>query len=150
MPTSDERSIPVREKLSEERPGFVRRFHLIYFEDDVKKDLTFYLQPGMYDDGRLGEVFITGERQGDFMRGALDALAVMISISLQHGVPLKTITAKLRGNTFGPSGLTGDPEFRRCTSVFDLIAQYLDATFPDGLYKGVAQPAAAPLLAVAK
>lgn len=155
MPTNDVRSTPVREKLSSERPGFIRRFHLVYFEKDeetgkdVKKELTFYLQPGMYEDGRLGEIFIVGEKQGDFIRGALDALATMISLGLQHGVPLKTITAKLRGNTFGPSGLTGDQEFRRCTSVFDLIAQYLDAKFPDGVYVGAQEPAA-PQLAVVK
>lgn len=147
MPTS-ERTIPVREKLLSERPGFVRRFHLVYFEDEVKKELTFYIQPGMYEDGRLGEIFITGSYQNDLIRGALDSMAMMLSLGLQHGVPLQTMTAKLRHNAFGPAGLTGDPEFRRCTSVFDLIAQYLDAKFPGGRYvagqpETVAEPAAA-------
>jgi ribonucleoside-diphosphate reductase alpha chain len=145
MPTS-EKDIPVREKLSSERPGFTRRFNLVYFEDNdkgerVKKELTFYIKTGLYDDGRLGEIFITCTYKDDFIRGAMDAMATMVSLGLQHGVPLKTITEKLRHNTFGPSGLTGDQEFRRCTSVFDLIAQYLDAKFPNGKLIGMPEAA---------
>ena len=141
MPTVEERIVPVREKLPDERPSFIRRFHIQYFETDeetgvkTKRDLKFYIQPGMYEDGRLGEVFIKGEKQGGLISGALDAMAMVISIGLQHGVPLQLLTAKLRNNRFGPSGLTGDSEFRSCTSIFDLIAQYLDRTFPDGCYQ---------------
>lgn len=133
---------PVRDKLPVERAGLVRRFHIVYFEDDevtgkqVRRDLKFYIQPGLYPDGRLGEILIKGEKQGGMISGALDAMATMISISLQHGVPLASLTCKLRGCMFGPSGLTGDQEFPRCTSMFDLIAQYLDKRFPDGKYVG--------------
>jgi len=141
MPTS-EKDIPVRQKLLSERPGFTRRFNLVYFEDSdkgerVKKELTFFIKTGMYDDGRLGEIFITCSYQDGFIRGALDSMAIMMSMALQNGVPLQQLTEKLRWCTFGPSGLTGDPEFRRCTSVFDLIAQYLDAKFPNGRYGGM-------------
>jgi ribonucleoside-diphosphate reductase alpha chain len=133
---------PVRESLPVERPSLTKRFNLVYFVDDemtherVKQELTFYVQPGMYSDGRIGEVFIRGAKQGGLISGALDAIAMMISIGLQHGIPLQVLTSKLRHHQFGPGGLTGDPEFRTCSSMFDLIAQYLDSRFPGGVYLG--------------
>lgn len=145
-----ERPELMREKLDSVRPSIVRRFHLHYFETDddtgiqVKKELKFYIRPGMYADGRIGEIFIDGDKQGGLIKGAMDAMATVMSIALQHGVPLQSLTAKLRGATFGPSGLTGDAEFRRCSSVFDLIAQYLDAKFPNGRLAGVPEPAVEP------
>lgn len=140
MPTSERVSQPVREKLPGTRPSFVRRFHIRYVEDDetgkkVAKELKFYLQPGMYDDGRLGELLIRGDKEGGLLSGALNALGTMISLNLQHGVPLKLIIEHLRHQKFGPSGFTGDQEFKSCSSLFDLIAQYLQARFPDGKYK---------------
>jgi ribonucleoside-diphosphate reductase alpha chain len=137
MPTSERP--PVREKLPSERPGFTRRFSVNYLVPDpanagkmISQELTFYVQPHMYDDGRLAEVFIKGAKQGELLSGALDMMATMISIGLQYGIPLQLITSKLRNHRFGPGGFTGDPEFHSCTSVFDLIAQYLDKKFPDG------------------
>lgn len=139
--STSERVAVLREKLDDERPGFIRRFHLKYIDKDeetgkeVIKDLKFYIQPHMYTDGRIGEVFIKGEKQGGLISGALDAMATMISLGLQHGVPLQLITAKLRNNKFGPAGFTGDQEYHSCSSMFDLIAQYLDRTFPDGKFQ---------------
>jgi ribonucleoside-diphosphate reductase alpha chain len=72
---------------------------------------------------------------GDLITGALDALAMSMSIGLQHGVPLELFTSKLRGlHGFGPHGFTGDAEYVSCTSLFDLVAQYLTKTFPNGRY----------------
>lgn len=138
--STSERPQPVREALPSERPSFTRRFNLVYFEDDentgkrAKKELTIYIQPGMYSDGRLGEVFLKGAKQGEMLSGALDVAAMMLSLGLQHGIPLQSLTAKLRNTRSGPGGLTGDKEYHSCTSVWDLIAQYLDRTFPDGVY----------------
>jgi len=122
-----------RETLPGERNAFTRKFVIRYIdENEAKCELKFYVLAGMYEDGRLGEIFIRGDRVGSFITGALDALAMTISLGLQHGVPLNVFTAKLRHNRFGPSGFTGDPDFPSCTSAFDLIAQYLDRKFPDG------------------
>jgi hypothetical protein len=42
---------------------------------------------------------------------------------------LPLFISKLRHNHFGPSGFTGD---KACTSLFDLLAQWLAVTFPEG------------------
>ena len=89
---------------------------------------------GEYPDGSLGEVFVSVARTGTAMRSALDALAITISLGLQHGVPLGTFTAALRGIDFQPRGVVSDcGEVTRATSVIDLLAQHLEAHYePDG------------------
>lgn len=122
------------EKLPDDRESRTRKFAIKYQDDETKepRKLKFFIIAGMYADKRIGEVFIRGDKIGGFISGALDALAMTISIGLQHGVPLQAITGKLRYNQFGPSGFTGDTTFRSCTSMFDLVAQWLDYEFPDG------------------
>jgi hypothetical protein len=123
-----------RETMPGIRASITRKFTIRYIDEDgvTPRELKFYLIAGTYDDKRLGEVFIRGDRLGGFISGALDAVAMTISIGLQYGVPMIAITSKLRHNRFGPSGFTGDKDFPSCTSVFDLIAQFLEHQFPDG------------------
>ncbi len=151
-----------RGRLPMERPSITKRFELRYVDQDPKRTkrvLKLYLVAGMYADTAIGEIFIKAEdrpaetvddnKQEDrdsippLTVGALDSLAMAISVGLQHGVPLKTLTSKLKNNKFGPNGFTGDPDIRSYTSVFDLIAQWLDLRFPDGklaVMKGPNEP----------
>ncbi len=120
----------MRQRLSDVRPGLTRKFRIKYVDDlNTPRVLKFYVQTGLFPDGKLGEIFIRGDKMGDFNSGALDALATIMSIALQHGVPLRDMTTKLRNHRFGPAGFTGDAEFHSCTSMFDLIAQWLDRKF---------------------
>lgn len=91
--------------------------------------LKFYVTAGMYPDGALGEIFIRANRVGSFMSGALDMVAMVTSLALQHGVPLASITSKMRYSRFPPNGFTGDPEFPSCASPFDLLSAFLDRRF---------------------
>ena len=121
---------PVRTHLPPERKAITRTFRIKYKHKDGSDDeMHIYITAGVFEDGRLGEVFIKADRMGSLARGALDALGIMISIMLQSGISLETITAKLRHTRYEPSGWTGDPEFRNCTSVLDLVAQWLEARF---------------------
>lgn len=126
-----------RERLPSERPSITKHFAISYAEDgsDGKleaKRLKFYVTVGLYDDTRAGEVFIRGDKMGHLISGALDSLVMMMSVGLQYGVPLSVLTEKLRFARFGPAGSTGDPRFPRCSSMFDLLAQWLDYKFPNG------------------
>lgn len=127
------------EKLPDERPAITRKFQIKYVDESGQAQvLKFYVQVGMYPDGRIGEIFIKGDKVGGLISGALDALAMMISIGLQHGVPLGLITEKLRHHRWGPSGFTGDKDFPSCSSMYDLVAQFLQARFePDGKPKPI-------------
>jgi hypothetical protein len=43
---------------------------------------------GFYDDGALGEVFITGGKSGEQVEAVARDGAVLLSLALQHGIPL--------------------------------------------------------------
>lgn len=123
-------SIPTRKALNVERPGITRKFRIPYLREDGTSDtLKFYITANTDEEGVLREFFIRGDKMGGLTSGALDAVATMMSIALQYGVPLDVLTSKLRNNRFGPGGFTGDPGFPSCTSPFDLIAQFLQTRF---------------------
>lgn len=122
--------VPVRRRLPSERPSYTRKFKIRYKHKDGTDDtMRLYLTAGVYEDGSLGELFIRCDRMGTMARGALDAVAVMVSLLLQYGVPLEIVAEKLRHTRFEPSGFTGDQEFKTCTSALDLIAQWIQKRF---------------------
>lgn len=113
--------------------------------------LKFYVTAGLYPDGNLGEIFIRADRVGSFMSGALDMTAMVMSIGLQHGVPFEAFTSKMRHSRFPPNGFgLGDPEFKSCSSPFDLLAQWINARFgakpvEESAAQTQAQPETTPL-----
>lgn len=46
---------------------------------------------GYYDDGSIGEIFITGGKSGEQVEAIARDSAIMASFALQHGVELETI-----------------------------------------------------------
>ena len=121
---------PTRSPMPEVRDGITRKFMIPYTHKDGTKDkLKLYITANTDEHGQLKEVFIKADKMGGLASGALDAVATMLSIALQYGIPLEVLTSKLRRNLFGPSGFTGDKEFPSCSSPFDLIAQFLDKKF---------------------
>lgn len=119
-----------RERLEPERRSVTKAWRLAYErEDGTTSIMKFYFIASAYPDGRPGEVFVKADKAGSTVSGALDGAAIMISLLLQHGVPLTAITSKLRGTRFAPAGFTKDPAIPSCTSPLDLLAQWLDLTF---------------------
>jgi len=116
-----------RVRLPDTRASVTRKFTLQRPEGEP---LRIYVTVGLYDDGKPGEVFIKCDRQGSLTSGAFDAVALVMSIAMQHGVPLASLTDKLRGMTFEPNGLTGDKDFPIAKSVLDLLARWLQTRFP--------------------
>jgi ribonucleoside-diphosphate reductase alpha chain len=88
-----------------------------------------YATLNRYPDGRPGEVLMTVGKQGAIAHGFCEALGIVISISLQHGVPLQAFTSKLRATQFEPAGFTKDPEFPVATSILDLVSRWAIARF---------------------
>lgn len=52
------------------------------------KAVTFHVTLGYYPDGRVGEVFISGTKSGTEVEANVRDGAVLVSIALQHHVPL--------------------------------------------------------------
>lgn len=115
-----------RKKLPDTRPAKAHHFTVGGTEG--------YLHVGMYPDtGEMGELFVTASKQGSTVDGLLDAVAILVSISVQYGVPLKQLTDKMRGRRFEPSGLTGNKDIPTATSLIDYIFRWLEREFvPEG------------------
>lgn len=112
---------PQRERLPTTRSGETHKFEIA--------DQDGYIIVGLYDDGRVGEVFLKIGKEGSTLGGLLDCVGILTSVALQHGVPLKTLVDKLSYVRFEPSGLTKNPEVRTAHSIVDYVFRWLDARF---------------------
>ena len=125
-----------REKLPKERHAITHQFALAE-TDNPSKRTRVYIHAGMHPDGRLGEVFLVASKEGSFVSALFDTIALLISIALQHGVPLQQITRKLRFGRFEPSVVVdGAPDIPQAASLLDYIGRYLDLRFPEGRAAG--------------
>jgi len=113
--------IPFRKKLPTTRTSINHKFSIAGVEG--------YLHCGLYNDGKLGEIFVRISKQGSTLSGIFDSFATMISINLQYGVPLKDIVRKLMNQRFEPAGFTGNPDIRTATSIVDYIGKFIGMKF---------------------
>jgi len=88
-----------------------------------------YITVGVYEDGTPGELFITMSKEGSTVRGLMDTIATLVSISLQHGVPLRCIVDKMMHTRFEPCGYTDNKDIAFAKSVTDYIAKWLGIKF---------------------
>lgn len=131
-----------RERPPETRAGITKAFTIPYKDEETQenKTLKFWITANAYEDGRLCEIFVKGDKIGGLLGGVLDTVAIMISLALQNGVASYLLTSQLRYHKFGPAyNLRKDLEFHTCTSMFDLIAQWLDREFPEGRWVKMAK-----------
>jgi ribonucleoside-diphosphate reductase alpha chain len=95
-------------------------------------ELEGYVHVGLYDDGRVGEIFVRAAKEGAALSGLLDAFATAVSIGLQYGVPFEVFTKKFARWRFEPSGVSGDRRIGYASSIVDYLARWLDVRFPGG------------------
>lgn len=112
--------MPTRETLPATRDS---KIHKIVIDDVYGGELDLYVITGYYEDGRLGEIFVSIGKQGSTLQGMLDSWAKLLSIALQYGMPLEEIAGKFIGNRFPPHGKTSDGI--ECTSLIDCVMRYL-------------------------
>src|SRR3954449_6210176 len=115
---------PVRRRMPRERNSITHKFAVGGHEG--------YLTAGMYDDGTLGEIFLTDiGKEGSTIKGLMNAFATAISLGLQYGVPLETFVEKFAFIRFEPEGYAGNPEIPFAKSMPDYIVRWLAARFCD-------------------
>ncbi|MFY0735646.1 hypothetical protein [Aurantimonas sp. NFXS3] len=77
-------------------------------EDIVFGGITVSVTFGYYDDGRIGEVFLSTRKIGTAMDTAVRDMAVLLSIALQYGVTPGVLRRSLTTTEIGaPEGLAG-------------------------------------------
>lgn len=88
-----------------------------------------YIHCGMYDDGKLGEVFIRVAKEGSTISGLMEAIGVLMSVALQSGVPVETIIRKFVHWRFEPAGFTENSDIPVAKSILDYIGKFLALNF---------------------
>ncbi|HMJ37438.1 MAG TPA: vitamin B12-dependent ribonucleotide reductase [Baekduia sp.] len=115
---------PRRNKMPRERQSITHKFNIGGHEG--------YITAGMYEDGQVGEIFITDVgKEGSTLRGMMNSFATAISIALQYGVPLETLVSKFAYMRFEPEGITQNPEIPFAKSMPDYIMRWLASRFLD-------------------
>ena len=114
----------MREKLPNERKGFTHRFL-------IGGEHKGYITVGLYEDGRVGEIFVKMDRQGSQVSGFVDAWSIAVSMLLQTGTPLQEICNKFRSTRFEPSGFTDNKNIHIAQSPIDYIVRWLELRFVD-------------------
>src|ERR1700742_4927293 len=62
----------------------------------------------------------------------MECFGTVVSVSLQHGVPLKVLCDKLSHTRFEPSGWTGNEELGYAKSIMDYLFRWLQLRFLEG------------------
>jgi ribonucleoside-diphosphate reductase alpha chain len=114
----------VRHRLQEERASITHKFNVGGHEG--------YITVGLYPDQSPGELFIKMAKEGSTVSGLMDRFALAVSISLQHGVPLKLLCEKFAHTRFEPSGWTNNPDIGFAKSIMDYIFRWLQVRFLTG------------------
>ncbi|MCL2665635.1 MAG: vitamin B12-dependent ribonucleotide reductase [Defluviitaleaceae bacterium] len=137
---------PIRVKPSGIRTAHVHEASISGFK--------LYVTTSFYQDGKLGEIYVSCGRQGSVTKGLLDSLSTTISEMLQYGIPPQDIARMYRGHKYEPSGfVSGHPYIKSVESISDLISKIIDIEMgdytycqikPDGLEQTEPVPATLP------
>jgi ribonucleoside-diphosphate reductase alpha chain len=111
----------VRRRLPDERRAITHHFSIAGQEG--------YLTVGVYDDGSPGEIFVRMAKEGSTISGLMDSFATVVSLALQHGVPLDVLCAKFSHTRFEPSGWSGNPKIGYATSLMDYLFRWMELKF---------------------
>ena len=111
-----------RHRLPDERVGITHHFSIAGHEG--------YLTVGLYPNGQPGEIFIRMAKEGSTIAGLMECFGTVVSVSLQHGVPLKVLCDKLSHTRFEPSGWTGNEELGYAKSIMDHLFSLFGVAIP--------------------
>ncbi len=115
---------PLRRRLPDTRHAITHKFDVAGHEG--------YITAGLYADGQPGEVFITMAKEGSTIGGLMDAIATLVSVSLQYGVPVESLVRKFEHVRFEPAGMTRNADIPMAKSLVDYIFRWLAMEFVPG------------------
>ena len=89
-----------------------------------------YLHTGEYDDGKIGEIFIDTNKEGELVKALMNNFAIAISLGLQYGVPLDEFVDAFIDTKFEPSGkVEGNDRILSATSILDYVFRELAISY---------------------
>ncbi len=101
-----------------------------YIQKATIGDHKVYLHTGEYTDGKIGEIFIDTNKEGELVKALMNNFAIAISLGLQYGVPLDEFVDAYIGTKFEPSGkVQGNDRILSATSILDYIFRELAISY---------------------
>ena len=127
-----------RFKMPDRRKGYIQKAQI--------GDHKVYLHTGEYDDGKIGEIFIDTNKEGELVKAMMNNFAIAISLGLQYGVPLDEYVDAFIDTKFEPSGnVIGNDRILSASSILDYVFRELAIS-----YLGKEELAHTPSIASAK
>ena len=111
-----------RFRMPDRRKGYIQKAQI--------GDHKVYLHTGEYDDGRIGEIFIDTNKEGELVKAMMNNFAIAISLGLQYGVPLDEYVDAFIDTKFEPSGkVHGNDRILSASSILDYIFRELAISY---------------------
>ena len=118
----DAKSFNGRKKMPDRRKGYIQKAEI--------GGHKVYLHIGEYDDGKVGEIFIDTNKEGELVKALMNNFAIAISLGLQYGVPLEEYVDAFIDTKFEPSGkIAGNDRILSATSILDYIFRELAISY---------------------
>ena len=116
--------ISERFRMPDRRKGYIQKASI--------GDHKVYLHTGEYNDGRIGEIFIDTNKEGELVKALMNNFAIAISLGLQYGVPLEEYVDAFIDTKFEPSGkVEGNDRILSATSILDYVFRELAISYLD-------------------
>ena len=111
-----------RFKMPDRRKGYIQKAQI--------GDHKVYLHTGEYDDGKIGEIFIDTNKEGELVKAMMNNFAIAISLGLQYGVPLDEYVDAFIDTKFEPSGkVVGNDRILSASSILDYVFRELAISY---------------------
>ena len=111
-----------RSKMPDRRKGYIQKVTI--------GNHKIYLHTGEYDDGKVGEIFIDMNKEGELVKALMNNFAIAISLGLQYGVPLEEFVDAFIETKFEPSGeISGNDRILNASSILDYIFRELAISY---------------------
>ena len=111
-----------RFRMPDRRKGYIQKAQI--------GDHKVYLHTGEYDDGKIGEIFIDTNKEGELVKAMMNNFAIAISLGLQYGVPLEEYVDAFIDTKFEPSGnVAGNDRILSASSILDYVFRELAISY---------------------
>ena len=111
-----------RFKMPDRRKGYIQKAQI--------GNHKVYLHTGEYNDGKIGEIFIDTNKEGELVKAMMNNFAIAISLGLQYGVPLEEYVDAFIDTKFEPSGnVDGNDRILSATSILDYVFRELAISY---------------------
>ena len=108
--------------MPDRRKGYIQKAQI--------GDHKVYLHTGEYDDGKIGEIFIDTNKEGELVKAMMNNFAIAISLGLQYGVPLEEYVDAFIDTKFEPSGnVLGNDRILSASSILDYVFRELAISY---------------------